>query len=171
MNVELTHHLSVVLAATAFAVAVVHAARDLLRRADLRRRQQRVGNSSRRAGEWTYGSGPAGGGAADKPVDGSEDAGADRLAEVGKQDARTPAGGRGYDPRPQEDTARRRIAYHLIVILAVMLFSLLAMVAAGVIGVDDLEKFGILIAPVATLVSAATSSYYANRRGGKSKGD
>ena len=88
-----------------------------------------------------------------------------------KPDARTPEGGKGYDPRPQEDTARRRIAYHLIMILAAMLLSLLAMVATGMIAVDDLEKFGILIAPVATLVSAATSSYYANGRGGKSKRD
>ena len=167
MNVELTHHLSVVLAAAAFSVAVVHAARDMLRRADLRRRQQRDGDSSRRAGEWTEGSGPAGGGAAGMPAGGSTDAGADRSPEVGTQDARTPEGGESYDPRPQEDTARRRLAYHLVLILAVMLISLLTMVAAGVIEVGDIDKFAVLVSPVVTLVTAATSYYFADRRGEK----
>ena len=167
MNVELTHHLSVVLAATAFSVAVVHAARDLLRRADLRRRQQRDGDSSRRAGEWTDGSGPAGGGAAGMPAGGSPRAEANRSPEVGTQDARTPEGGQSYDPRPQEDTARRRLAYHLVLILAVMLISLLTMVAAGVIEVGDVDKFAVLVSPVVTLVTAATSYYFADRRSGK----
>ena len=47
------------------------------------------------------------------------------------------------------------------------MFSLLAMVAFGVIAVEDVEKFGVLVAPVVTLVTAATSSYHADRRSGK----
>ena len=144
MNVELTHYVSVVVATTALSVAVLHAARDSLIRAALRRQQRPDGDSARRAGERVGDRGPAGGGPAGKPVDGES-----------------------YDPRPQEDRARRRIAYHLVAILALMMFSLLAMVAFGVIAVEDVEKFGVLVAPVVTLVTAATSSYYADRRSGK----
>ena len=140
MNVELTHYVSVVVAMAALSVAVLHAVRDAMIRAALRREQRRDGDSSRRAGERVDGRDPAGG---------------------------KPAGGESYDPRPQEDRARRRIAYHLVAILALMMFSLLAMVAFGVIAVEDVEKFGVLVAPVVTLVTAATSSYYADRRSGK----
>ena len=42
-----------------------------------------------------------------------------------------------------------------------------AMAAFGVIAVEDVEKFGVLVAPVVTLVTAATSSHYADRRSGK----
>ena len=167
MNVELPHYLSVVVATTALSVAVLHAVRDWVTRAGLRRRQQRVGVSSGSTGEPADGSGRAAGGLADRRVRGSEDAGADHSPAAAKQDARAPEGGKSYDPRPQEDTARRRIAYHLIAILAVMQFSLLAMVAFGVIAVGDVEEFGVFVAPVVTLVTAATSSYYANRRGAK----
>ena len=144
MNVDLTHYVSVVVAMAALSVAVLHAVRDAMIRAALRRQQRRDGDSSRRAGELADVRDPAGGGP-----------------------ARKPAGGESYDPRPQEDRARRRIAYHLVAILALMVFSLLAMVAFGVIAVEDVEKFGVLVAPVVTLVTAATSSYYADRRSGK----
>ena len=166
MNVDLTH-LSVFVSTMALSVAVLHAVRDSMLRADLHRRRRRDGDSSGCAGECAGGSGPPGGGSAGKPVAGSADAGADRSPEGGKQDARTPEGGTSYDPRRQEDTARRRLAYHLVMILAVMLFSLLAMVAAGVIEVGDVDKFAILVAPVVTLVTAATSYNFADRRGGK----
>ena len=144
MNVDLTHYVSVVVAMAALSVAVLHAVRDAMLRAALRRQQRRDGDSSRRAGERVDGRDTAGGGPAGKPV-----------------------GRESYDPRPQEDRARRRIAYHLVAILALMMFSLLAMVAFGVIAVEDVEKFGVLVAPVVTLVTAATSSYYADRRSGK----
>ena len=157
MNVDLTH-LSVFVSTTALSVAVVHGMRDLMVRADLRRRRRPDEDSPGCAGECTDDSGPAGGGRAGKPVGGSADAGADRSPEVGKQDARAPGGGTSYDPRPQEDTARRRMAYHLIAMLAAMLFSLLGMVAVGVVAVDDVEKFGVLVAPVVTLVTAAQSA-------------
>ena len=144
MNVDLTHYVSVVVAMAALSVAVLHAVRDAMVRAAVRRQQRPDGDSSRRAGERVDVRDPAGGGRAGKP-----------------------AGRESYDPRPQEDRARRRIAYHLVAILALTMFSLLAMVAFGVIAVEDVEKFGVLVAPVVTLVTAATSSYYADRRSGK----
>ena len=166
MNVDLTH-LSVFVSTMALSVAVLHAVRDSMLRAELRRRRRRDEDSSGCAGDCTDGSGPPGGVPAGKPAGGSAAAAADGLPEGEKRDARTPEGGTSYDPRPQEDAARRRIAYHLVMILAVMLFSLLAMVGFGVIAVEDVEKFGVIVAPVVTLVTAATSFYYANRRGGK----
>ncbi len=166
MNVDLTH-LSVFVSTTALSVAVLHAARDRMLRAYLNRRRQGDGDSSRRAGVRTAGSGPAGGVPAGRPAGGSAVAAAGGLPQAGTQDARTPEGDASYDPRPQEDAARRRLAYHLVMILAVMLFSLLAMVGFGVVAVEDVEKFGVIVAPVVTLVTAATSFYYANRRGGK----
>ena len=92
MNVELTHHLTVVLTATAFSVAVVHAARGLLRRANLRRRHRRDEGSSRRAGEWNEGRGPAAGGAAGKPMGGPRLR--ERIAWQGGKAGRSDAGGR-----------------------------------------------------------------------------
>lgn len=166
MNVDLTH-LSVFVSTMALSVAVLHAVRDLMLRAELRRGRRRDEDSSGCAGECTDGNGPPGGVPAGKPAGGSAAAAADGLAEMGKQAARTPEGGESYDPRRQEDTARRLLAYHLVAILAVMLFSLLAMVAAGVIEVGDVDKFAVLVAPVVTLVTAATSYYFADRRGGK----
>ena len=158
MNVELMHYLSVGVATAALSVAGLHAARDSMIRAEQRRRQRRDGDAAGRAGAPPDGTGPAGGGpAAHKPADGPEDTGAERP----------PEGGDSYDPRPQEDRARRRIACHLIAILAVVIVSLLAMVAFGVIAVDDVEKFGVIVGPIVTLVTAATSFYFGNRRGGK----
>ena len=115
-------------------------------RAELRRLQRRDGDSFRRARASVDGRAPAGRAASDTP--------ADRPRESGKD----------YEPRPQEDLARRRIAYHLIALLTVMIFSLLAMVTFGVIEVGDVDKFGVIVAPIVTLVSAATSSYFAARR-------
>ena len=150
MNVELMHYLPVCVAG-ALVVAVLHAVRGPMIRAELRRLQRRDGDSLGRAGTSADGGDPAGGDATDTP-------------EAGTRGVRTPEGGKGYDPRPQEDRARRRIAYHLIALLAVMIFSLLAMVAFGVIEVGDVDKFGIIVAPIVTLVTAASSSYFADRR-------
>ena len=158
MNVEMMLYLSVGVATVALSVAVLHAVRDLMIRAELRRPQRRDGNTPGRAAAYAGGGGLAGGGpAAAKPADGPGDAGA----------AHPPEGGKSYDPRPQEDRARRRIAYHLIAILAVVIVSLLAMVAFGLIAVEDVERFGVIVGPIVTLVTAATSFYFGNRRGGK----
>ena len=167
MGIDLIHVLSVGVGAAALSVAVLHAVRDSMIRAERRRMQQRAGDSSRSAGARSGGSGAAGGVRADEPADGARDAGADRSPQAGTRDVRTPAGGDSYDPRPQEDAASRRLAYHLVAILAVVIFSLLAMVAFGVISVDDVEKFGVIVAPIVTLVTAATSFYFGNRRSGK----
>ena len=123
---------------------------------------RRAGGSLERAGGPADGSGPVGDGRTDQPADRSTDAGADPSPEPGTQDAPAPDGGKGHDPREQEDRAQRTIAYHLIAILACVTFSLLAMMAFAVVAVDDIEKFGVIIAPIVTLVTAATSSYFAN---------
>ena len=73
-------------------------------------------------------------------------------------------GGTTYDPRPLEDKARRRIAYLLIALLALMIVALLAGVVFGAIPVGEVEDFGVILGPLVALVSAATGFYYATRR-------
>ena len=79
-------------------------------------------------------------------------------------DVPAPRGGKAYDPRPQEDRARRRIAYLLIALLAFMIAVLLAMVVFDVIPVGEIKEFGVILGPLVALVSAATAFYYATRR-------
>ncbi|MCY4481243.1 MAG: hypothetical protein OXC12_00055 [Spirochaetaceae bacterium] len=167
MGIELMQYLSVVVAGAALSVVVLHAVRGSMIRAELRRLQRRYEDLSGRAGPPAGGSGMPGGGPTDAPADGASDAGTDRSPETGEPGVGAPEGGNSPDPRRLEDMACRRIAYQLIAILAVVIFSLLAMVAFGVIAVDDVDKFGVIVAPVVTLVTAATSSYYAHRRSGK----
>ena len=71
---------------------------------------------------------------------------------------------RTYDPRPLEDKARRRIAYLLIALLALMIVALLAGVVFGVIPVSEIEEFDVILGPLVVLVSAATGFYFASRR-------
>ena len=75
-----------------------------------------------------------------------------------------PRGGRTYDPRPQEDKARRRIAYLLIALLALMIVAMLAAVVFGVIPVSEIEEFDVILGPLVVLVSAATGFYFASKR-------
>ena len=75
-----------------------------------------------------------------------------------------PRDGRTYDPRPLEDKARRRIAYLLIALLALMIVALLAGVVFGVIPVNEIEEFDVILGPLVVLVSAATGFYFASKR-------
>jgi hypothetical protein len=68
-----------------------------------------------------------------------------------------------YDPRPQEDKARRNIAYALIGLLFLVVFAVIGLVGSGAIGVADIKEFGVIIGPLVALVSAATGFYYGNR--------
>ena len=149
MNVDLFHDLSagVAAAAVAVAVAVVDIVREVVTRTRRSRRQRRGKGSSGRSG--------------------SAGAGAARSSRAGTKHAAPPQGGKSYDPRPQDDQARRRIAYRLIFVLAFLVGSLLAMVSFDVVSVDDVGNFGFLVTPIVTLVAAATSSFYALRRSGK----
>jgi hypothetical protein len=73
-----------------------------------------------------------------------------------------------YDPRPHEDSARRRIAYALIAILAAVVFWMLLLLHCEVIAVGDLKEFAVILGPLVTLVSAATGFYYGTKSGGPS---
>ena len=73
-------------------------------------------------------------------------------------------GGTAYDPRPLQDKARRRIAYLLIALLALMIVALLASVVFGVIPVSEIEEFDVILGPLVALVSAATGFYFATKR-------
>ena len=75
-----------------------------------------------------------------------------------------PRSGKTYDPRPLEDKARRRIAYLLIALLALMIVALLAGVVVGVIPVSEMKEFGVILGPLVALVSAATGFYFASKR-------
>ena len=139
MNVELIQVLVGGVVTVALCVAVLEAVRKPMIRAELRRLQRRAGGSLERAGGPADGSGPVGDGRTDQPADRSTDAAADPSPEPRTRDAPAPDGGKGHDPREQEDRARRTIAYHLSAILACVTFSLLAMVAFAVVAVDDIE--------------------------------
>jgi hypothetical protein len=69
-----------------------------------------------------------------------------------------------YDPRPQEDQARRNIAYCLIGLLFLLCLGTFATVWWTVIPVEDtLKVVQILLGPVIALVSAATGFYYGTK--------
>lgn len=71
--------------------------------------------------------------------------------------------GEPYDPRPQEDTARRTIAYLLIGLLWLVTGGMLVLVAWGTIKVADMKEFAVVLGPIVTLVSAATGFYYGTK--------
>lgn len=68
-----------------------------------------------------------------------------------------------YDPRPQEDEARRIIAYLLIGLLWVIVAGTFILVAFGTINLAHIKEFGVILGPVVTLVSAATGFYYGTK--------
>jgi hypothetical protein len=70
-----------------------------------------------------------------------------------------------YDPRPGEDSARRRIAYGLLLLLGFVVFaSFLSFWGGSAGGVDPLIKFTqVLLGPIVPLVSAATGFYYGTK--------
>ena len=80
------------------------------------------------------------------------------------QHALAPDGGTAHDPRPMIDTTRRGIAYLLMRLLALVVIGLPAMVAFGVTPVGGAEEFAVILAPVVTLVTAATSFYFGATR-------
>ena len=89
------------------------------------------------------------------------------MSERGRQETQrvpAPRGGTNYDPRPLEEKARRRIAYLLIALLALMIVALLAGVVFGVIPVGEIEEFGVILSPLVVLVSAGTAFYYGTKR-------
>ncbi len=75
--------------------------------------------------------------------------------------------GKPYDPREQEDTARRNIAYVLIGLLCFLVVAILLLVAVKSIKLQEIKEFAVILGPIVTLVSAATGFYYgtkSNRR-------
>ena len=164
MRPELMDYLSVGAAAAALLVTGVHSAREAMRsRAGDRPAED--GDARRFSGSGTAARGSeAAAGRAGARGSGPEEAEADRSAKREGHDVAGPRGGEGYDPRPLEDKARRRIAYLLIALLALQVTGLLVMVAFGVITVDQVKEFDVIVVPLVTLVAAATSFYYASKR-------
>lgn len=77
--------------------------------------------------------------------------------------APAPQVGGNYDPRPQEDGARRMIAYLLIGLLGLVVSGVLILLGFGIIGVDHIKEFGVILNPIIALVSAATGFYYGTK--------
>jgi len=70
----------------------------------------------------------------------------------------------GYDPRPQEDQARRNIAYCLIALLFFICVANFVTLWGTAIQVEDVMKIlQILLSPVIALVSAMTGFYYGTK--------
>lgn len=74
--------------------------------------------------------------------------------------------GEPYDPRPHEDAARRNIAYLLIGLLWLIVAGCLLLISFGVIDMDHIKEFSIILGPVVALVSAATGFYYGTKSNG-----
>jgi len=69
-----------------------------------------------------------------------------------------------YDARPQEDTARRAIAYALVALLAfVVAWALLSATFCSNKSDDVVKILQIVLTPIITLVSAATGFYYGSK--------
>jgi hypothetical protein len=68
-----------------------------------------------------------------------------------------------YDSRPQEDGARRNIAYLLIGLLWVIVLGIFALLSFSSIKVDAIKEFAVVLGPVVALVSAATGFYYGTK--------
>ena len=69
-----------------------------------------------------------------------------------------------YDPRPQEDSARRRIAYILLGLLGIVL--LWALVSISVFPLEEDKIVNVLqitLSPLVALVSAATGFYFGSK--------
>jgi hypothetical protein len=75
----------------------------------------------------------------------------------------TPQVGDKYDPRPQEDSARRTIAYLLIGLLWLIVSGILILLGFKSISVDNIKDFGVVLSPIIALVSAATGFYYGTK--------
>ena len=137
------------------AASVLIVTRVLSRRADARGGPRSTGPARDvlgRAGTAAHGSGPAEGGPMSEP------------ARQKVHHVPAPRGGKTYDPRPLEDKARRRIAYLLIALLALVIVALLASVVFGVIPVSEIKEFDVILGPLVVLVSAATGFYFASKR-------
>ena len=89
----------------------------------------------------------------------------ERTSEAGDPPRSGAAGWNGpMIRRPLEDKARRKIAYLLIALLALMIVALLTGVVFGVIPVSEIEEFDVILGPLVALVSAATGFYFASKR-------
>ena len=88
---------------------------------------------------------------------------ADRPPQQDSHDVLPLRAGKKYDPRPLDDKARRRMAYVLIALLALQVNALTTMVLIDVIAIEDIKEFGVIIAPLVALVSAATGFYFATK--------
>ncbi len=83
---------------------------------------------------------------------------------VAAQDETKPIEEKEYDSRPQEDSARRRIAYILLGLLGFVLgWALLtvSIVPESVYDVTDVLQ--IVLGPIIALVSAATGFYFGSK--------
>lgn len=74
-----------------------------------------------------------------------------------------------YDPRPQEDAARRRIAYILLVLLGIVVVWALVAITFYLPTSDEAkieyvtDVLQIILGPIIALVSAATGFYFGSK--------
>lgn len=76
---------------------------------------------------------------------------------------KSPEIGEDYDPRPQEDQARRHIAFLLIGLLWLIVGCIFVLIAFGTVIATDIKEFTSVLGPIVTLVSAATGFYYGTK--------
>jgi hypothetical protein len=139
-------------------VAALHAVRDVLVGRAAGRRERRTDSASR--------SGRANAGPADADSRAAKPASRPQAGSADQGGTGHPPGD-GYDPRPHEDKARRRLAYLLFTLLAVIVLGLLALVALGVITVTEVKEFDVIIAALVPLVMVTIAYYF--KSGGKGR--
>lgn len=70
-----------------------------------------------------------------------------------------------YDPRQQEDSARRRIAYVLLSILGLVVIWALGVASFFPNSIESvLKMLQIILGPIIALVSAATGFYFGSKK-------
>lgn len=82
---------------------------------------------------------------------------------ISNYDQPSPHVGNDYDPRPQEDNARRIIAYMLIGLLWFIVLGIFLLLGFDKINIEDIKDFGVVLSPIIALVSAATGFYYGTK--------
>ena len=100
-----------------------------------------------RARTAAHGSAPAAGGPVSERARPAAEPEADRPPDQDSHDVPAPRVGKKYDLRPLDDKARRRMAYLLIALLALHVNALTTMVLLGVIAIEDVKEFGVIIGP------------------------
>lgn len=157
--------LSLGVAAAALLVAAIHVLYDVLR-VGLRGLPRHRAVARRRSAPAADGINPAAdgdGGSSERADAPAAAAGASSPAPDANMVPAAPGGG-SHNARPDDDKARRIIAYGLVALLALYVVAPLVLVAFKIIAVEQVKEFDVTLGQLVTLVMAAVTFYFAARK-------